>query len=179
MVDSPRGRATSLRSSCTCWASSRVGHNTIIDTSLPFLIRPVWASELPLSFARPRSLIMAGMPNSRVLPVPVWDRSMTSWTANTGTKALAWTGVKLVIPLPDSMLMTFWVHQFLVQYGFDVEVNLGLRKSILDNNSTSSSSSSSSSEDNPSRRPPSTCCYRLSPCPPSLAVMGSIYPPPI
>ena len=127
MVDSPRGReqATSLSSSYTCWAISRVGHNTIIYMDLTFLIRPVWASELPFSSDRPRSLVMAGMPNTRVLLVPVRDFPMTSWPANTGTKVSACTGVKLVIPLPDSTSMKFWVHPFLVHYGFDFEVNLG------------------------------------------------------
>ena len=64
---------------------------------------------------------------------------MMSWPANTGTKALAWTGVRLVIPLPDSTLMNFWVNLFLVQYGFDVEVDLGSRELILDVTSTPSS----------------------------------------
>ena len=71
---------------------------------------------------------MAGMPNVRVLMVPVQDCMMTLRPANPGTKASAWTGVKLVISLPDSTLMTFWVHPFLVQYRFDVKANLGLRK---------------------------------------------------
>ena len=68
--------------------------------------------------------------------------------------------------------MAFWVHPFLVQYGFNVEVNLGSRKSILDVTSTPSPSSSSSDDDHdPSRRPTSTCCFHLPPCPPSLAVI--------
>ena len=61
------------------------------------------------------------MPIARVLPVPVWDRPMTLRHANTGTKASAWTGVKLVISLPDSTLMTFWEHLFLFQYGLSSE----------------------------------------------------------
>ena len=175
MVDSPRGRATSLSSSCTCRDSSRVGKKKIIGTALPFLIRPIRASELLFSSARPRSLVMTGMPNARVSPVPVRYPLMTSRPTNTGTKASAWTGMKLVIPLPDSTLKTFWVHPFLVQYGSDVEVKLGLRKSILDGTSTPSSSSSY----DPSRRPPSTCCCRMSPRPPSSSVMGLIsYPLP-
>ena len=79
---------------------------------------------------------------------------MTSWPANTGTKASAWTGVKLVIPLPDSTSMTFWVHPFLVHYGFDFEVNSGSQKLILDGTSTPSSSS----DDDPYCFTPSTCC---------------------
>ena len=150
MVDSPRGQATSLRSSCTYWDSLRVGNNTIIDIALPFLILPVRDSELPFSSARSQSLVMAGMPDARVLPVPVRDRPMRSRPANTVTKASAWTGMKLVIPLPDSTSMNFWVHPFLLQNGFDVEVNVGLPKSILDSTSTPSSS------DYPSRIPPST-----------------------
>ena len=172
MVDSPRGRATSLSYSYTCWASSRVGHNTIIDTTLPFRIRTVRALEIFFSSARQRSLVMAGMPNSRVLSVPVRDRPMTSWPANTGMKAPAWTGMKLVISLPDSTSMTFWVHPFLVQYGFDVKVNLGSRNSILDGTYTPSFS-----DDDPSHSPPSTCCCRLYPRPRSSAVMGLISPP--
>ena len=117
------------------------------------------------------------MPDTRVLPVPVRDRPTTSRPANTGTKASAWTGVKLVIPLPDSKSMTFWVHLFLVQYGFDVEVNLGSRKSILDGTYTPSSYSSSDDDDDPSRRPPYTCCCCLYPRPPGSAFMGSISSP--
>ena len=150
MVYNPRVWATSLSSSCTCRDSSRVGHNTIIDTDLTFLILPVRSLELPFSFARPRSLVVAGMPDARVLPVPIRDRPMISRTDNNGTKALDCTGLKLVIPLPDSTSMNFWVHPFLLQNGFDVEVNVGLPKSILDSTSTPSSS------DYPSRIPPST-----------------------
>ena len=156
MVDSPRVRATSLSSSCTCRDSSRVGHNTIIDTELTFLILPVRSLELPFSFARPRSLVVAGMPDARVLPVPIRDRPMISRTDNNGTKALDCTGLKLVIPLPDSTSVTLWVHPFLVQYGFDVKVNLGSQNSILDSTYTPSSNEDKDDDDDPSRRPPST-----------------------
>ena len=45
-------------------------------------------------------------------------------------------GVKLDISLPDTTSMTFWVHPLLVQYRFNIEVNLQSLKSILDSNST-------------------------------------------
>ena len=155
-----------------------VGQNTIIDTALPFLIRPIRVSELPFSSARPRSLVISGMPNVRVLPVPNRDRPILSRPTNTGTKALTWTGVKLVIYVPDIALMTFWVHPFVVECGFDVEVKLGSRKSILDSTSNPSYSYSSSSydddNDNPYCCPPSTCCCCMYPHPPRLAVMVSI-----
>ena len=99
---------------------------------------------------------MAGMPNERVLPVPVQYRPVRSRPVNTGTKASNWTGVKLVIPLRGSTPMTFWVHLFLDQYGFDVEVNLELRKLILGGTSTPSSSENDNYY-NPSLCPPFTC----------------------
>ena len=91
---------------------------------------------------------------------------MTSRPANIGTKALAWTELKLVIYLPDSALMTFWVHTFLVQYGFDVEVNLGSRKSILDVTSTP---------------PPPPTPHPTSTTTPHVALLlpaATVYPPP-
>ena len=176
MVDSPRGRATLFRYWFTFQAISQVGRNTIIDTSLPFLIRPVRYSELPFSSSRPWSLVMAVITNARVLPMPIRYHLMTSRTANAGTKALVWTGVKLVIPFPDSMLMTFWVYPFLVQYDFEVKVNLRFRQLTLDGTSTPSSSDNDNNN-SPSRCPPSIWCCCMSPRSPILVVMGSISSP--
>ena len=65
------------------------------------------------------------MPNANVLPVPVLERPMTSRPAKTGDIALACTGVRWVIPLWDNTSMTDWGRPILVQWGLDVDRNLG------------------------------------------------------
>lgn len=67
----------------------------------------------------------AGIPNARVLPVPVRERPITSRPARMGRMALAWTGVKCVIPLWERTSMTSWETPHWVHTGLDVERNLG------------------------------------------------------
>ena len=130
--NSPRGLHTTLSSSSTCLASSRVGHRTIIPGSRPLLILSVpslASSALPVPLAISTSRIIAGMPKARVLPVPVRDLPMTSRPASTGLIAFACTGVKWVMPLWDSTSMTSCGTPHVVQWGLDVDRNLGFVKS--------------------------------------------------
>ena len=130
--NSPSGLHTALSSSSTCLASSLVGHSTIMLGNLPLLILTLpslISSALPFSFAICTMRTRAGMPNASVFPVPVRERPMTSRLARTGRMALAWTGVKWVMPLWERTSIMDWGTPQRDQWGLEVERNLGLVKS--------------------------------------------------
>ena len=101
-----------------------LGNRPLLILMVPSLI----TSAFPLFLASSTKRVAAGIPKANVFPVPVRDRPMTSRPANTGRIALAWTGVKWVIPLWDNTSIISWDMPHCVQCGLEVERNRGLVK---------------------------------------------------
>ena len=86
----PLAAPSSLSTSCTCSASSRVGDSTS-----------------PRTVERLGSIFdIIGAPKARVFPVPVSAFAITSLPCMTGSMARAWIGVGLVMPIP---LIALWI----------------------------------------------------------------------